>query len=283
MSIIIPPMKKIKFVDFWQGFRSMENNFTQLLKKFNYKFKVVWKDPDILIYSCFGTNHKNPNYNRCHKVFYTGENYRAQPDADLNLTFDNTSQYNNIRFPLWLLYTHILDKKLELTKKNSPKFCCFVYSNPVQNRIDFFHQLTKYKQVDSGGRLLNNVNQELSFDKLSKLNFQTDYKFCIAFENGCHPGYTTEKILEAYASNCIPIYYGSETITDDFNPETFINGHDFDSTDELIQYVKKVDNNDSLYQSFMNKPIFSKKWQEVLNDPNEEYFRNIIKKLLDTA
>ena len=44
-----------------------------------------------------------------------------------------------------------------------------------------------------------------------------------------------------------------ETIDDDFNPETFINAHKFKNNNELIEYIKKVDTDDELYNSFLNK------------------------------
>ena len=106
-------------------------------------------------------------------------------------------------------------------------------------------------------------------------------KFCIAFEHISYPGYATEKILEAYISNCIPIYYGSETIEDDFNSETFINSNNFKDDNEMIEYIKKVDNNDDLYNSFLNKPIFSKKWLDIMNDPEEKFLKNIAKKIIE--
>ena len=112
------------------------------------------------------------------------------------------------------------------------------------------------------------------------LEFQKKYKFSIAFENSVQNGYTTEKILDSYRSNCIPIYYGSKTIAYDFNTETFINCNDFKTTKELIEYIIKVDNDDDLYNSYMNKPIFSKKWLDRFNDPNNTYFRNIAYKII---
>ena len=162
-------------------------------------------------------------------------------------------------------------KKMILTKKKNSKFCCFVYSNPVKYRNDFFKELSKYKKVDAGGSALNNVGGKVK----DKIEFQKNYKFCIAFENTKQTGYVTEKILHAYMSNCIPIYNGSDKISSDFNPETFINGNDFKTNKELIDYIKKVDNDEELYNSYMNKPIFSKIWLDRFNDPKQVFFKNV--------
>ena len=267
-------LKRIHFRDFWSNFQKKNNYFTILLKKYGYKFEIVDSEPNIIIFSVFGNYRFNlrKNIKNC---FYTGENRQIVKNANLNLTFENTSEYNNIRLPLWILYDY--NKKMKLEKKESDDFCCFVYSNNVKYRNEFCIELSNYKKVDCGGSCLNNVGGKVK----NKIEFQKKYKFCIAYENSKQPGYVTEKILDSYKSNCIPIYYGSETIKDDFNPETFINANDFDNNNDLIDYIKKVDRDESLYNSYMNKSIFSKKWLDIFNDPNETYFKNIAQKIME--
>ena len=87
--------------------------------------------------------------------------------------------------------------------------------------------------------------------------------------------------MDAYRSNCIPIYRGSKTILEDFNPETFINSYDFETETELINYIKKVDNEPELYNSYLNKPVYSKEWLSRFNDPEQKYFKNICNKILN--
>jgi len=43
----------------------------------------------------------------------------------------------------------------------------------------------------------------------------------------------------------------------EFNPAAFINAADFPSTTALIEYIKEVDNNDELYNSYLQAPIFN--------------------------
>lgn len=90
--------------------------------------------------------------------------------------------------------SHLSDQELL-----NRKFCSFVVSNsqfsdPLRKR--FFERLCKYKKVDSGGRYLNNIGGPVR----DKLAFCRGYKFNIAFENSSVDGYTTEKIMEAYAA-----------------------------------------------------------------------------------
>jgi hypothetical protein len=285
-------IKRIRFLDFQKGFDKNNNFFTNLLKRYNHNFEVVDKNQDIIIFSVWGIIQLNPEllryilYPNSKYVFYTAEyesfnKKKIVRNIDLNLTFEYTTKFNNIRLPYWIFNLNIDNKdkniKMCLTKKNTDKFCCFVFSNSVPHRNNFCKRLSEYRRIDCGGRCLNNIGGRVD----DKLEFQKKYKFCIAYENSISDGYTTEKILEAFLSNCIPIYLGSPSVNNDFNPETFINAADFSSEDELINYIIKVDNDDQLYNSYMNKPIFSGRWIEILSDPNETYFKNISKRIME--
>lgn len=156
--------KRICFKDFWSGFfhddKATINFWKDLFTEFDYEFEIVDTDPDIIIFSLFGDYnrqrgqfHKKTIGNNSKKCFYTGENHPAIKEADLNLTFENTSDHNNIRLPLWILYgyewgeTKICDwgeiKNMKLVKKDSEGFCCFVYSNQIEHRNAFCRQLSK--------------------------------------------------------------------------------------------------------------------------------------------
>ena len=277
--------KRLMFVDFWSNFNPYKSNvFTNLLSKYKYKYTIVSSQPDILIYSVFGNEHQK--YSKCKRVFYSGEHKQAtdkslqmNPQCHLSLTFYPTLG-KNIRFPyfLWVYLTkkYPYDMSMFNIKKKKKRFCSFVYSNNKATfRNKFCLQLSEYKKVACGGKSLNNIGYLVK----DKIKFQRDFKFGISFENSTTPGYVTEKILEMYASNSVPIYFGSVNIKDDFNPQTFINGHDFRDYYELINYIKRVDNDDALYQSFFNKPILSLKWRKILSDPNQFYLKDIVGKI----
>ena len=274
---------RIQFVDFWDTFDSQSNWFTKLLDYHGYRYVIVHDHPDVVIFSVFGSFRfgdsneimcSSKNDKSVRKVFYTGENHDPVKNTHLNITFSNSGDHDNIRLPLWILYGY--DQRMTLTKKPTREFCSFVYSNDIPHRNEFCKKLSEYKRVDCGGDCLNNVGGKVT----DKIEFQKKYKFCIAYENSVSPGYTTEKILEAYKSNSIPIYYGSSTVMDDFNPETFVNTHDFDTDEDLIAYIQKVDTDDKLYNTFMNKPIFSERWLDIFNDNEQRFFKSIAQQII---
>jgi alpha(1,3/1,4) fucosyltransferase len=140
------------------------------------------------------------------------------------------------------------------------KFCSFVISgyNPRKNRnrVDFFHQLSKYKRVDSGGRKLNNIGGPISGGSRGKIDFLRRYKFNIAFENRSLPGYSTEKIFEPMVARCLPIYWGNPEIAAEFNPKSFLNYFDFPSEKALIEKIIELDKDDEKYLEYVRQPYF---------------------------
>lgn len=236
---------KVKFVDFWVNLNEIENHyFYKALAKY-YELEVC-DQPNVVFYSCFG--HEHLKY-KCTRIFFSCENWRPNfKDCDYAITFDYIDEVRHLRFPLWTLYYdssianfNILNRSAEellQSWRNKPKFCCIVVSNPqAKERIDFYHTLNKYKEVDSAGRWNNTIGYDLPAGTQNKLEFIKDYRFVISFENGSHSGYTTEKVLEPLLAGCIPIYWGDPDVEKDFNTERIIQ---IKHTDEFEAAVKKI-------------------------------------------
>ena len=120
-----------------------------------------------------------------------------------------------------------------------------------QIRNELFKKLCSYKKIDSGGKYMNNIGSPVK----DKLEFQKQYKFSIAFENSRDNGYTTEKLIDAFASGGIPIYYGDPLVGKIFNKKAFIDLNDFKTINEAIEYIKKIDNDDKLYLEYIKEPM----------------------------
>lgn len=270
---------KISFTDFWGGnfpFMHHNNMLLDIFKQIDNEIKLVplSDDTDILIYSCFGDaqHHRRANRKKTKKIFYTGENKRPNFDeCDFSLSFDFES-YNgkNIRLPLWYLYIDWFNKggygnpkyimppnqidDNNFIKKEKKKFCSFVYSHSTPQRTEFFDKLKPYKSADGFGLPFGSH----TWGEDIKYNIISDYKFNMCFENTVQSGYHTEKLLHAKTAGCIPLYWGADTISEDFNKKCFINLLDFDNDiDKFIEYIKEVDNNDNLYNEILNEPLFT--------------------------
>lgn len=147
--------------------------------------------------------------------------------------------------------------------------------------IDKFKINSKYKQVDSGGKYLNNVG-DIGWGIQNKLNFIKDYKFVMSFENDQYLGYTTEKIMEPMCVGSIPIYYGSPLIHEEFNNESFITVKSFEDIDNAIQKIIEIDNNDDMFFEMQKKSnLINDEIQDFQNTQLQLFkLKNMIDKLL---
>jgi hypothetical protein len=298
---------KIYFVDFWPNFKQEDNYFYHLLKT-GYDVEIDPVDPDILFFSVdYAKKHERDKYknHRCKKIFFTGENVRANYDessiesemysigkCNFAFTFDFSDDPRHYRLPLWVLYidwfnkqsygnphfllpvNQIYDNAAISTEKK--EFCAFIFSNPVPLRVEMFNKMSNYKQVHGYGKPFNNW----SHGELNKYNILANYKFSICFENSVSPvgGYYTEKLFHAKTAGTVPIYWSDEKCKNDFNPKSFINLNDFDSIEALIDYVKEVDQSQQLYESYRNEPLFLDKQinKEFLPESVLSFFKEVI-------
>lgn len=250
---------KIYFSDFWPGFDCRNNVFFKILSD---KYSVVLDEcsPDFLFCSCFGNSFLRYN---CVKIYYTGEN--ITPDFNL---FDYSIGFDYIlcgdrylRFPIYRLYQQlddgyttegIFENKANFRKR---KFCNFLYSNELcanRFRLDLLDSIEKYKHVECGGKIRNNIGGRVR-DKNSWLK---DFKFTIACENSSKIGYVTEKIFEALRANTIPIYWGDPQIDKEFNPRRFINCHNYKNLDAVVAEIRRIDDDFEEYLRMLKEPWF---------------------------
>tara|TARA_Y100000389_G_scaffold189103_1_gene212452 strand:- start:850 stop:1878 length:1029 start_codon:yes stop_codon:yes gene_type:complete len=89
------------------------------------------------------------------------------------------------------------------------------------------------------------------------------YKFSICVENAkYYPGYLTEKIFHCFFSLTVPIYLGSDNITDHIPPECFIDMRKFKNYESLYKYLKEMDEKEYLqYQNSIKNFLSSKKFK----------------------
>lgn len=273
MPIIIPKkIIKLYFIDFYPNFVLQNNYFYDLISR-EYEIILDQVNPDFIIYSSFGFDHLKYN---CTKIYYTGENDCPNFNiCDYALSFMHID-FGDRHFRLPNFVTYFQHKALfqssetstELSSKS--RFCNFIVSssNGDPIREHFFNALATYKKVDSPGKFLNN-NEELSNNSdwaYSKLDFMKKYKFSIVFENSSISGYTTEKLMHAFLAKTIPIYWGNPDVYKDFNTNSFINFHDYNSIDSVVKKVIEIDNNDDLYFRMIHANKFNNNLPDYFDD-----------------
>ena len=201
-------------------------------------------------------------------VFYTGENirppFRENFDGFMSFDLDNFGGKNEY-LPLWMLDLAInksryskrigiefngqdLLKPRELVIAEKNKFMCAFISNPEPIRMLAVQDFSNFGVVDVfGGVTGNRVN--------SKIEVASKYKFMLCFENDLYPGYVTEKLLEAYLSNTVPVYWGDLGSSYYMNEKAFINLKDFQNMQEFTKYVANL--TDAEYQEIYEQPLLN--------------------------
>ena len=273
---------KLNFVDFWPNLIKDDNYFFNLLKT-RYDVEIDEVNPDILFFSVdYNNARERDRYKNCLKVFYTGED--AAPnwnECDLAYTFRHSTDPREYRLPLWAIKLNwfnrpynddrdqanlvsleeFMNKPKQVVK---PNFCGFVATQPKGKRVEFVPKLSKYKTVDCCGPLYNNTGYLITDkngkwargDQKYKIEWLKQYKFNIAMENCESPGYCADKLIHSMFATCVPIYWGSTTAKYDFNPDSFINCHDFSSDEEVIEKIKELDMDIEKYKNVLKQPWF---------------------------
>ena len=244
---------RIKFVDFTSSPGSLRN-IKALISQF---YELDETD----IAKGFELTEIRSNLGSCATLVWQmllAEGYDANKNKKVaTLAFEHIELGDRyLRLPLWLLYRNDIErlkvKHIHTQLKDKDSFCSFVYSNSnaAPEREQLFDLLSAYRTVSSGGRYRNNVGEPVA----DKLAFQQHHKFDIAFENTSHDGYTTEKLVQAFAAGTVPIYWGDPRVGETFNTDSFINCHDYPNFDAVVERVKEIDGDDALWQKMISTP-----------------------------
>ena len=280
-------MKKklnIKFLDFEPYFPQRQHMLWELISR-HYEICET-AHPDYLLDR--GVSLRHHQYVDCVKILFVNENMVPDFNSfDYAVGFDHLSFGDRyLRHPLFARYAsfrQLLERKIpsdaELLNR---KFCSFVVSNanmcnPIRKK--FFDALSKYKKVDSGGRYMNNIGGPVK----DKVDFCRGYKFNIAFENSSSPGYTTEKIMEAYVVDSVPIYYGNPTVEMDFRPESMVRVRDESDIERAVEEVIRLDKDDAAYLAKCHERCFVVSNPNVYEQELEAFLVHIFEQPLDQA
>lgn len=275
------------------GFDRFADSKVFLMKVLSMDYDVIIDNdsPDLLFCSIFGVDHyTRPGI----KVFMTVETVEPNFNVvDYSLSCSQIKYHDrHMYLPPYIVFDAQEEHQAlgGITKDLcNRRFANFIYSQCGAGqgsilRRDFCKLLmTAYKHVDCPGRILNNMSSSVLSSRengeswhASKIRFMSNYKFTIAFENQIFPGYNTEKLIDAYRANTIPIYFGDSACLESFPRESMIYVNDYSSFEELIEKIKEVDSNDELYLSMLSlNPLRTGKYCNKIQEVRA-FLKNII-------
>ena len=249
-----------------------EKDYQNIIHLFSSVLSSVKNYKEIQVYSVFDKppSTKEPDV---FYVQYSGESNFHNPEIfDINFIPEIPTSTNKVFvFPYASFQTLInakspdynIERFLEPRKYTNPdKFCLFSVGNSSCNqRNHFFQELSTYKKVDSCGSYMNNLGYNCPGGHSSPeyLDFISQYKFMICFENTSQPNYFTEKLMNAYYGGTIPIYWGDPLIFDKVNSDAILYlKPDFTKNDvsDLIKEIIRLDNDEDAYRKKFDCPLF---------------------------
>lgn len=287
---------KLKYVGTFEGFNEKQNLIYDILVGKGYDVQIC-EDADYVICDVFG---ENP-YEFCKypqvRIMYNGENFIP----DFNLIDYAICPYP-VQFQdrVFHLPTCVWPQKHWLSLPNKDRnysrefldqkeyFACFISSHESEYGIrgSFFKKLCEYKRVESPGTYLNNMpnGETVSWMDESKATFQRKCKFTLCFESTSHRGFVTEKLMDAFYSDTIPVYYGDPDATTIFNKNAFINCTDYESFDAVIEKIKELDQDDEKFLEMMRQPILvDPEYPARVVQEMEDYVCHIFEQPLEKA
>jgi hypothetical protein len=269
---------KIYFNGFWNGFIDKTdpvNNifFLDLFEKvFNTKCEIGnINDSDILCESLFGRsilNYKKWKYT----FFFSGESYLKWDTSNYDIVLYGQRNHDNvINCPLFIPYLYCNNKIDYLENShhvyNIPKKeIVAIISNPNGILRNYFlNELEKKYNITYAGKYKNNIgyNLDVMYNSDSFYDYIKNFKIIISMENSKEDTYITEKITHGFLAGTIPVYWGSDRITDYFNSDrVIILKNDINNTINRIDEILK---NDNEYLNMVNKPVFNnnKLWRDI--------------------
>jgi hypothetical protein len=120
-------------------------------------------------------------------------------------------------------------------------------------RNAFFEALNAREHVDALGEAYRNASHPLlsirDNDKwqTSKRVVLSDYRFTVAFENEEAVGYTTEKMIDAWLADSVPIYWGNPTADTEFPEGSYLSLYEAGTMRRLVDQVLEAHHNPERY------------------------------------
>lgn len=244
---------------------------TRILDRSVKFFKSKVSDSGMVEWLSIHNGYRQPLRAQSKNLWWTFENRRPPSGIfDGTISFDlDTYSDSNFYLPLVYQYLDISGKggryvrhkktvlqcmehrqiSIEQVEKRNGFVSVFM-NNPHPMRIRAIEKLSKIGDVAIFGR----YNGRYVQDKVGTAN---NFKFNLCFENDLYPGYVTEKVLEAWLSESIPLYWGDDA-GGVLNPDAVVNLRDFSSMETFLDYVETLHRSPEKMAKMIGQPLFSK-------------------------
>ena len=275
------PQLRIKYIGFSRGDPGFKN--TDIVTRFFKEGDIVVEnihDSNVLIVGSYIETHEIQQilgftgyvvlyivepilkFKMC---YYAGKLYELGKYHYIFGCVDN-KPHSSIKFPLY--YTNfqhgpdvfnITNNYVKFCDPTEKRFATLISRHdPMKIRGAIFQSLTNFGDIVCPGALFNNCSNEV-VNRIGNPSWIKQFIFNICPENfgASHPGYITEKLMNACLGGAIPIYYGDLDDLDEriFNKKRilFVNPNNFM---ELNNTVKQLMSDSAKLIEFYSQDVF---------------------------
>lgn len=268
---------QIRFFNWWE----MDSHSMWLYDFIVKRGLLLNSGKTIALCSVFGEKEMLGLVNADVRIFFSGENLHNPRHSqyagymldgkcpfDLGLGFDFFENERYLRFPLWLTYMFAPNDSKEDIHKKCEQLCFPELRNrnkyaTLIARADWngmrsllANMMESFGIVDYPSAFHHNDDSLLLDYQDDKIAYMQQYKFNICPENTNAMGYTTEKVFEAIAAGCVPVYWGSYGMPEAkiLNPEAIVFWDKEDGGRKAMERINELNANPSLLEDFMKQP-----------------------------
>jgi hypothetical protein len=236
------------------------------------------------------------------RVFFSLENIRASnpfvPKTDFSICSSlGLIDENHYRFPMWKelidwshegiirSYDNLGNSSRygryfnleELTKPQGetflkkPQSFCFITSHLSEPKKSLYLKTKEHFVVDGFGAAFDKTILDHNSSNFKMKDIMKNYAFSLCPENASYPGFYGDRLLNAFASKCLPVTWADQNIKIDFNPNAFVNLFDYveDDFNSIMNSLKEI----NFLQKFTREPL-------LLSKPNLDKEKNFVEKIL---
>ena len=186
--------------------------------------------------------------------------------ADIRISYHPSSDV--FLSSICYLPLHIMEKRKPLDPRERKGIALFLSDCRFKWRTDYIGELMNFVHIDSYGLCYHNVPKPSSrnsgIDGDEFVHIASKYRMVVTFENTIQTDYISEKIVLAYQSGAIPVYWGPPEIYSWVpGDHSFIDASKFSGPKELAAYLKKVDDSDELFRYHTTNFDLEKSWKRM--------------------
>lgn len=174
-----------------------------------------------------------------------------------------------LRFPLWITYLFKPEssyeevkemlQRIDLARSRAVKDTMLLSSHDFWGtREDIVKGLSDTCDIHIAGKWHNNTTELWDAYGNDKLKYLSEFRFNICPENVDAPGYTTEKIFDAFRCGAVPIYHGALNLPEPevIRPEAVLLWNYESDNEEVKAQIRRLKQDDAYYERFMAQPKF---------------------------